>query len=671
MKLKKFAPLNLVVKPAYSKIARATMALGAGVILTACATGQQPDSQQRAILLSIDALNQSILRETLDAGSAPALFNIFDHGACTESARPMFPSVTAAGHAALWTGVYGNVNNISANTVHALPRSEHYATDTISGFSSANLSAEPIWISAGLAGVKVGGHHTTQGPNLAGLPARTGQRSAQQQTSYDRMAEGYALESVQVMNGYNKKIASEAVLSGSDVIWHDQAWANTSQIGVTVEPRAFTFNNPAGTFYGLVYGQNRYDKIALNSRPDVAGAVIIEYAEVENEPLTGRELAQHFSAPLRIENEAGTVFMRARLFDLNANGSDFMLYHSALHVIESSNIELLEAYNNEVQGWIGNSSTYLYRSGSFGTPFYEGGDGTAEARYLETAELLTRVFNTGSEFFWKQRQVDLLVDYFPLGDSIDHTLLAYLDASTPLYSPELAQTAAEFRKKVWQLVDLRVGHLADLAVSGDAALFLAGDHGMTSTWREFYPNRLLQAAGLQVLDAEGQVDLTRSKAVAPAGQWITVNSTEWKGGIVPESEKAAVIADIVAALENLQDSDGQPVIERIYLAEEHSELGMGGAAGGDIYWQEARGYRSSRNARSGQVIKQGGLQGSHSFASTNPAMQTVTCGYGEGFSPKTLPASRLIDVAPTVSDYLNVPAPSHSAGKSLLRDMRK
>lgn len=647
------------------------LSLSALAVLAACSSSPQHATEQRAILVSIDSLNETILREHLTAEQAPGLFQVFDAGACTEYAQPMFPSVTAAGHAAIWTGTFGDVNNISANAVHALPRDQHTAMATISGFDSTNLSAEPIWISAGYQGKRVGGHHATQGPGEASFPARVGERDSARQAEFERVNAGYDLPQVQVMNGYNIQVEGHRVLTQDDIEWADtNAWRGLSALGVTVEPRAFTFSNRAGTFHGLIFGSNRYDRIALATSPNLDEAVITELHDAEDESFADRELARHFSAPLAVDTEQGRSFTRGRLFELSSNGDDFMLYLTPMHIMDTNHSDVQAAYEEYVQGWFGNSATRIYTSGGFGPTRMDGGDGTAEKRYLETAELVTRVFNKGSSFFWNEQDVELLVDYFPLGDAIDHSLLTYFDPNWPGYDETIANYMLELRNTTWQLVDLRMQHLLELADAKGAATFVGGDHGMRGSWLEFRPNLLLQEAGLQVLDENGMVDLERSKAVAPTGHWVTINTTEWRGGIVEPEDKDAVIAEVVQALQGAQGLDGNAILDRIYLADEHPELGIGGAAGGDVYWAEAYGYRSSRTTRGDAYVAETSPLGWHSLASTDPYMRTVTCAYGGGFEHTRAPASKLIDLAPTVSEYLNVTPPAQSRGRSLLNDLR-
>ncbi|WP_194755497.1 alkaline phosphatase family protein [Aliidiomarina indica] len=634
-------------------------------------TVEQDQGQPRAILVSIDSINETIMRNSLSEAQVPAFYNMFNQGACSEGTQPSFPSLTAAGHSALWTGAYGNISNISGNTVHPLPRDQHTVLASASGYSPDNSAAEPIWITAGYQGLTAGGHHVTQAPGKPGFPSAVGERTEENEAARQRVIDGYSKDNVIVMNGYNDQIQGDAMLTAAHVDWDEQIpWNQVELLESNVAPRYFSFNNQAGTFYAALFGNDEYDHIAVNTVPDAQGAVIAYAADVEQADYNDRELARHFSEPLRVSHERGTLFLRVRLFEVAADGSDFMLFHPPMHIIEVNHADAQVAYEDYVQGWFGNSSTRMYSRGEFGKPFYNGGDGLAEARYLETAELETKLFNLGSSWFWQEQNVDLLVDYFPLGDSIDHSIKAYTYENYPAFNPEFAEKAHDLRGRAWELVNIRLQHLMDLADSDNAALFLVGDHGMRTSWMEFRPNVLLQQASLQFLDANGMIDLTRSKAVSNTGNWITVNTTDWRGGIVPPEQKDDVVAKIVAALSTVVDANGMSVIDRIYVASEHPELGIGGPAGGDVYWAEAHGYRSGRSHSADAATGPIRLWATHSHASTEPLMQTVTCAWGGGFQPNRIPRSRQIDVAPTVADYLGISAPPHAVGRSLLHELR-
>lgn len=201
-----------------------------------------------------------------------------------------------------------------------------------------------------------------------------------------------------------------------------------------------------------------------------------------------------------------------------------------------------------MRGWIGNAAGWGLNRDAFGPTLEEGGGGEAEWRYLETAEFLTRQFIRGAEWGWMQEPA-LMLDYFPLGDEVDHRWYGWLDPDRPGYDPVLAARMQEVRIRGWQLVDHRLGHLREMvAHSPGAALFVGGDHGMRATWRVFRPNVALARAGLLEADDRGRIDLSRTRALTPNGYWVSLNRTARKDGIVPPEREADVLAAAERAL---------------------------------------------------------------------------------------------------------------------------
>ncbi|HYW14514.1 MAG TPA: alkaline phosphatase family protein, partial [Longimicrobium sp.] len=194
----------------------APLVAAAALLASACApprpSAPAPAPARRAILVSFDALNERRVLETLPAEAVPNFRALFAGGACAEYARPAFPSVTAPGHASLWTGAYGNVNGIAANNQPPLPQDAHSLTERVSGFEYAALRAEPIWITAAAAGLSVVGHHATQAPGVPGYPpVRTGEDALA--GSRARAASALALPAARVLNGYNRELAPGRVIT--------------------------------------------------------------------------------------------------------------------------------------------------------------------------------------------------------------------------------------------------------------------------------------------------------------------------------------------------------------------------------------------------------------------------------------------------------------------------
>lgn len=653
-------------------LAAAACAPGRAAAPEAGAAAAPPPVARRAIVVSFDALNEQRMLQTVDPAVVPTFRALFAGGVCAEGARPAFPSVTSPGHASLWTGAYGDVNGITANSQPWLPQPEHTLLESISGYSAEALRAEPIWITAAASGVTAFGHQVTQAPDGPGYPPVSG---AEPRLDSMRAAARELLRrpGVQVVNGYNRQVAPDLALTERSAPSRPATgWAGLETLRSGVAPREIAWAAGGDSIHALIYGGGAsYDRVLLARARDVAGGVVAVASPVERDPLRGRELARHFSRPLEIPVEGGRTYLRARLFELSPDGTRYLLFVPELRVVEGNRPEVAAAYDAAVEGWYGNGAIGLTERGALGSTLWQGGDGTAEMRYLETAELVTRQFERGSEWAWRSARPALLLDYFPLIDEADHMLFGHVAPESPHYDAAVAARVQQVRARAWELADHRLAALRALVADDpNAALFVGGDHGMRATWRTFRPNAALAAAGLLAVDSAGRTDLARTQALSPNGYWVMVNRSAWKDGIVPPGQEGAVLARAAAALEGARDADGRPVVTRLWRAAEHDTLGMGGPAGGELYYEVAAGYRWSADAR-GPVAGPDRAGAGHGYPSPAADMQTVLCVAGAGFAPRRLPPARTIDMAPTVAEWLGMRPPAQSVGRSLLGAMRE
>jgi hypothetical protein len=655
------------------------------------ATPAAPDTRRPpAIIVSIDALSERTIRETLDASAVPTLHGMFDRAACAVGVRPAMPSVTAAGHAAIWTGAYGDFSGISANNQPRLPYDSHDLLDLESGFSAGPSRAEPIWISAGLAGLRVAGHHVTQAPQEPGYRLlRTGADEPHLDVLRARARAIISSPQLAVVNGYDVSVAPHTALTEkTHPLRPARGWTSAGWLPSSPPPLETAFTAGGDSVFVLVYGDSaaqapRYTRMFVTvGRRNGSRALIGEMVHgrsttpvgaVELRPTPADTawprrdaLARHFSLPLVVLEGGNEYPVTFRLFELAGDGSTFLLYHPSIQAIAGNRTGLGQSYLlGTTGGWIDNSATSLYGNGAFGPRYDQGGDGTAEARWLETAQLMTRQSIAGSEWLWRNHAPDLQVDYFALGDNTDHRFFGWADRASPSWNDAWSPRFQEVRRRAWALVDMRVSALADLAASRGGALFITGDHGMRSTWRAFRPNALLRDAGLLVADTAGRIDLSASRAVSPNGYWVSVNRASRRGGIVAESDVPAVTAAAERALLAARGPDGQPIVTRIFRASEHDSLGIGGPVGGDIYFETAAGYSWSSSAR-GAVSGTATPFAGHGFPSVAPDMQTAFCAISPTIGARRIGAMRLIDVAPTVSEWLGILPPATSQGRSVL-----
>lgn len=624
-------------------------------------------SPHRAIVVSFDAFNERRVVSTIDAVRIPAIRALFAEGSCAASVQPAFPSVTAAGHATVWTGGYGNASGIAANAHLRLPSSQHSILETANGFSVVGLRAEPIWISAAAAGLTVFAQHVTQAPGPPGYPVDDGEPPDTFRVALGRATQALASPRLSVLNGYNHVLMAPRVVTRRDMqLAAADGWRGVPSVdgGGGVEfalPLSRDALVRGDTLHVLLRLWPAGDSAQLYAgfARDLSRAVRVMPMPEDRSPSRGRALARHFSdAAVLTLPDGRRASMRLRLFALDARDTSFTLFVPGMQLADANRAALTNAYDAAVPGWVGNSASELWESGAFGPTMLQGGDGTAEWRWLESAELLARGFMEGAAWGWRTAEPQLMLDYFPLGDDTDHALCGVLDELRPGYDKALAARVRGVRDRLWELTDLRLGALMQLAREAPGTrLFVTGDHGMRATWRRFRPNVALQQAGLLTADSVGRVDLSRTRAASANGYWISVNREGRLGGIVPADEVGGVMDAVRLALLSVRDEGGRAVVTQVIDRRDAraASLGIGGAAGGDVYYEVAPGYRWTSEARGPVVDDAPRATGNHGFPSTAPDMHTVFCQWwpASGGGQRTGMA-RLTDVAPTVKAWMGI-----------------
>ena len=151
----------------------------AGLLLILLLAAARPADPPHLVIISWDANANWVVERLLRENRLPNVARITQRGVRADYVTPAFPSKTAPGHAAIWTGAYSDVNGVSGNSVPLLPRESHTLLEQQDGFDSAALRAEPIWLTALLAGKRVVGSAATHmapatpyltAMNTAGVP---------------------------------------------------------------------------------------------------------------------------------------------------------------------------------------------------------------------------------------------------------------------------------------------------------------------------------------------------------------------------------------------------------------------------------------------------------------------------------------------------------------------
>jgi predicted AlkP superfamily phosphohydrolase/phosphomutase len=603
----------------------------------------------KLVLLSLDGAAASLIDDAVGRGVMPHLARLRARGATARGSRTTLPCKTAAGHAAVFTGAWSDRNGISGNEV-AVPGGS--VLEENSGYTSTHLRAEPLWVTAARQGLQVTVASATQvypfGPFLE-----------------ERRFGGNYGRSLTLFDGYQNVRVPDAVYTANDLApTTGEGWLGElpAHLGAV---RELTLIVAGSKVDGLVYDDptdpvRGFDTLYLGLDRDPKGGITLKPAAAADEPAAFAALS------LRLAGSDGAAFFR--LFSLSPDGSEMLLYRSPVHVLRASRPRLEGPAFAATGGFLGNGADDQYRSGALGPPLWDGGDGTAERRYLETVALMLRQFRRLNDFAIDRTSWDLLLTYLPQPDEAFHLWLGRLDPTLPHHDPALASRLRPLLDALLGRVDAEVGHLVERA-GPRAVVAVASDHGQMATDRVVRPNVALARAGLLALDddEEGRVDLSRTRAVYFPGNsaFVLVNRAGRPSGIVRPDEEEGVRRQVRETLRALRDPEGRAPVLDVIEPRPGDQPGVGGPTGGDLYLSLAPRYRLSP-ATDGEAVGPVTPTGEHLTNPERPGMWAAFSVAGAGVaSGVDLGLIRQIDIAPTLCALIGIDPPAQATGTAL------
>jgi predicted AlkP superfamily phosphohydrolase/phosphomutase len=609
----------------------------------------------KAILVTLDGASGPIVDKAIERGVMPHLARLRSRGASTTASLSTLPAKTAPGHAAVFTGAWSDVNGITGNDV---PVPGASIVDWNDGYSSTHLTAEPIWVTAARQGLAATVVSATQvfpfGPYL----------------EEKRFGGNYGY-SLTLFDGYHNTEAEDRVYTAKDVPLREPgAWLGPLPAH-DGEVREIELEIHATRIDGLLFDDPKdpvkgYDTLSLGFDRDLRSGITLKALQAR-----GADASAFGGLPLSIGGITAAVYFR--LFALSPDGSQILLYRTAPQPIRSSRTRLEPFAFDATGGFVGNGASHVYERGELGPPLWEGGDGTAEKRYLETVALVTRQMTRLGDFALEKTAWDLLIMYLPYPDEALHVWLGYLDAELPGHDAALASKLWPYMDQVLSAADGYVGHILDKA--GESTIVaISADHGMRGAERRVRPNVALAAAGVVALDAEGRVDVARSSAVYFGGNcaYVLINRRAREGGMVPPGEEEAVRRRVKAALKAIRDpATGKAVVLDVWDARATDEPATGGPTGGDLYLSIAPGYELSAQTK-GDLVEKRSPEGVHGVNPERPEMHAIFMIKGPGVaSGVSLGAIRQIDIAPTLCALLGLDPPAQAKGRVLSKALAR
>lgn len=595
----------------------------------------------KAVVVGWDGAVSAFVRALVREGKLPNLAKLMDDGAFADDVISTFPTKTAPGFASLWAGAPPRLTGISGNRIPREPRSHHTILESTSAFLTARLLTEPIWAAAQRAAKKVVLSHVPLGREKSDGTVKF--------LGYD------------TLSGRDGIISSRTVKPRPASPWDNGPDSNAS-------PLEIQFTVGSSLFLGMFIDdpadeQEGYDTLIVSASGDRGN---IKARIKSNPPGPGSEL--FWAGPIDVittDNHIGATYFR--LFDLKPDGSDFLLYFTRPTRDLILDPELTAGFRTTAAAFIGNGASLLYSQGAFGPTIPKGGDGLAEARYLETVDFAQHQLLETNRWALENVPWDLFLAYTPFPDESEHLWRGYLEPDRPGFRQEVADRLRPFLANVYRISDELLGLFMNHRPE-NTIIVVVSDHGMEGVSRLLAINRFLQSAGLLALDEQGRIDLAKTKVLYPSinNGYMLINTTDRKNGIVKPEERAELVSRLRALLLEIRDNERQVVVA-VYDAESDGQvMGIGGRAGGDLYLDLAAGYDFDPRTDIGDLILQREPFGNHGFNPALSSMRTLMVFNGPGIkSRQRLHDVRVIDFAPTLSELLDIPAPRDATGRVL------
>ncbi|HMB53128.1 MAG TPA: alkaline phosphatase family protein, partial [Thermoanaerobaculia bacterium] len=528
------APLTAVVATVVASVL-ATVLVALACTSTAPRTTGRTEAPTPLVVLSWDGAGDVIVDRMLEDGHLPHLAALIERGVAADHSVTSYPSKTAVGHAQLFTGAPPAVHGVTANEVPLLPPSEHTLLDHRRGFHAAQLSAEPLYVTAAKAGRSTVVLSATQSyppePHVAGLAAA-----------------GVAPHLYLSLSGFENRIARRHLWTAADATEPGEGWGDAATPGS--REVAFEVGDCGADcrFFALADAAGERVRLRRGSRRDVDDELVLSAAAPAglDRPLDDPFDPAAWSPPFRVRRGALQGNLYLRLFE-PLPGEGFALYQRSVYALDGAVPAAdLAALLDACPGFHDDAVSHA-GVGLFGRPMVDGGDGSAERRLVELAAFDLASSACSTRFAAERWAPEALFDYIPWSDSAGHEWWGALEPSARGHDAELAARLWPYYVRVFALQDAWLGDI--VAAMPGAVVALFSDHGMTPVDRYLHVEQVLADAGLLTWTAAGETDLAHTKAVAPYPEFgVRVNGTEWRQGTVPPAEREAVLDAVEAAL---------------------------------------------------------------------------------------------------------------------------
>jgi len=501
---------------------------------------------KKVMVLGLDAPIAPRLYKYCKEGRLPNLAKLINEGVWAKNCMVPLPTITPSNWTSISTGAWPSTHGVTDFNVH---NPGDPLDMTHGGFYSGDVKAEFVWNAIARAGKKsiVVNYPTTWPPLIkdgiqiggAGVEtnmwfypsvlfeAETGGSPPLLDATDPQVAFGFAQHGAGrgmlpprafASLSFERVFATRKPaqkLNIPDLIELKEAagWKNMPQVRHALEaelvhrPSAGRYRMPKNILHMLVLDSKGegYDRAVICAEKNVASP-LADLKAGQWSPVITREF----------ETEAGKkkgVFS-LKLLSLSRDAEDVTLFHSAICALD---------------GWIYPSSLAAEIKSPEGMPYPQTAFNAFDRSWIdidtvvETSEFERRFWSDACTYLLKNKPWDLFMMHYHPPDHAWHSISWMMDPAT-------AQSDAEWKKyqraelDIYRLCDRLAGDLFACANPRETVFALVSDHGAKATNRPLPDvNTILEKAGLLVLDKEGKVDWSKTRAIGQRVVWVYVN----------------------------------------------------------------------------------------------------------------------------------------------------
>lgn len=458
-------------------------------------------------VISFDGMRHDFTKNYMDEGLMPNFKKVKENGLFAQDIRTVYPSLTAASHAAISSGAKPDKTGMISNNLH-MP--DMKLTDSQSAFFSP-LDVTPIWAEA-----------RKQGKTTATI----------------------------LFPGSNPKEGNEATYA----IYYGNTWSESSldelEFKRAVEwhqlPKSYSTVKEASLNLDLKKAPNQKLYILATDSTDNGVEDYDTFYFYQDRNRNHSEVVHknewgYLSFSVNKHYQAGFSF---KLKETDPSLSSVKLYRTA---ITSGVFHGPDGFKEEINK-------------KFGVLPIQDDDDALEKKWITRSEYedISERFakwTTDVSLYIKERyKPDLLMFYYPQIDHEEHKYLL-VDPRQPGYSKEKSRQYMNYIKWAYELADRSLGETLKTMNDKDR-LFLVSDHGMEPVHSMISPNKELEKAGLLRTDKEGKIDTSESKAYAVASGAIAHIYINLEGrqrnGIVSKKEYQKIQKEIINTFNELK-----------------------------------------------------------------------------------------------------------------------